>query len=771
MPAKFTLRPGVFFEWIDAGLSPISISTSIGCLVFPSDRGSLEPAIITGYDRFQNMYGLNKYERGYGHDTARAFFRTAEAAMGLRVTGTGAKYAFAQLANDYIVHPTLSGAYLGESTTLTPLGGSDEDYLTTNRDSVDIVFGNTDIAANQSFTVSVNTTTTAAVTISATHNTTMDAIAASIQTVLDGIAPGGKAFAVSRKNSNSTSKRIIRVISPQNITLTITAAAWTGSAAGSAPTLAIRDTEWLQYIVTENPGAWGNNVAIKFDGLDKGRLAKTRILFNGPLAANHNFSYTINGLSATVPVNAGGSNAMLDAIAASINSTVPDITASVVAVTGSNLNREIILTGNNNKTSIIVGGAAVGFGSGSTPALPTTTVTTIVTPIDTGDNFTTTVYEYPDLRNPVESWRGTFQQQLDATGNQINLEYLINKGPSRSTRIRSYVNPAAIQNSWTIVGETVIDYFTKDGFMSGGANGALPTSSDMVNGWNKFRDPVKYTVRLLMDCGYATPEVHRNMNMVCEERRDCIAILGTPAQYQASIDTCIEYRQSILAVDSSYSCLYSSDVQILDVDAGIKRWSPPSGYVGATFAFTDRTRREFWSNAGLNRGRIPEADDVRLSPDNGGQGFLAQYQINAILNYKRRGIYIFGDWTLQYKPSPFQYVGTRRMCNSIEVIASETVAYSLFEPNTRATRNAVIRISEAILQDYQDGGGIERFKVTDETTKSDIDSRSARFAYIIDPVTSIHQIHITGIVINRQTNFEEIIQSRQGNGTTSSISV
>lgn len=780
MAAKFTLRPGVFFTWIDAGLSPTSISTSIGAMVFPSDRGSLEPKLSTGYANFVNSYGPNKFERGFGHDTAKAFFRTAEASMTLRVTGTGAKYAGGVLANDYVTATVTAANPSGlkrESSTFIALpDGSDDDITVINRDVVDIIFAETDIGPNMSLALTVNGVAITTVPFNATHNNTMDAIATGLQGGLNAVGAGGYAVAIVRKNASSSSKRVIRIIGPQNANLVITAPTWTGSAAGSAPAVTIRDTEWLTFTLAENPGAWGSNVAIKYDGIDPGRMAKSKILFAGPMATNHNFSYTINGISATVAPNASGSNVMLDDIVTSINATIPGIKAAVTPVVGSNLNREIILLGNTNKVDINIAVAQSGFGSGSTPALPAVTFGAVVTRIDTGDNFTTSLYEYPDLRNAKEAWRGTYQQQLDATGNQINLEYLVNKGPNRSTRIRVYTNPSAIQNGWTLFKETTIDTFTKEGFLQGGANGALPTSANMINGWDKFRDSVKYTIRILMDSGYSTPEVHRNMNLICEERRDSFAIFGVPQQYQATPESAVDYRQNVLAVDSSYCALYSSDVEIFDNESGTSRWSPISGYVGAVFAFTDRTRREFWSPAGLVRGRIPEASAVRLNPDNGGQGLLPQYQVNAILNYKGRGVYVFNDFTLQYANSPFQFIGTRRMCNSIEIIASDTVAYRLFDPNNRAARTEIVRILESVCQDYQDGGGINNddgdgYSIKDETTKADIDARQSRFAMAIKPTTSMHQIHITGIVVNQVTSFQEVFQTRQGNGVSSSVSV
>ena len=775
MPAKFTLRPGVFFEWIDQGISPVAISTSIGAMVFPSDRGPLEPkAVSGGYTRFEDFYGKNNYLRGYGHDTAKGFFRTAEAAICLRVTGTGAKYGLAVVANNYTLGATTaanpSGLYADGTTVTSIPSGSTVDYTLINRDVVDIIFSNVDIAANQIFAVTINGVATTGVSFTGdSHANTMFAIAQSIQARLDALGTGGYAAVINKVNVPG-SPRIIRVISPHNLDITVTGAAFTGSAAGSAPTVTVRDAEWLKFVLTENPGEWGKNIAVQFDGVDTGRAAKATLTFSGPFANNHRFSVLINGVTVSVAPNATGSNAMMDDIAAAIRAAVPNVNAVVNQVSGSNLNRVITITGANANVDLNITSQAVGFASGSTPALPGVTKNDIVTRLLPTSEFTMSVYEAPDLRTPRDVYRAAIRRALDAGGNQINLEYLVNNGSARSARVRIYVNPLAYQNNWTVRSNTLLNLYSGDGFLRGAENGLLATSSNIITGWDKLRDTTRYTVRILMDCGYSTPEVHRNMNTICEERRDCVAIFGVPSSSQGTIEDIKLYRTETLAIDSSYSTLYSTDVEIYDTEIGMYRFSPPSGYVGAVFAFTDRTRREFWSPAGLTRGRIPEASNVRARHENGDQSTMFGYQINPIINYKGQGIYIFGDWTLQYASSPMQFIGTRRMCNSIEVIAATTVAYSLFEPNNRATRNAVVRVSESILQDYQDAGGISRYDVRDETTNRDIDARAARFIYVIDPVTSIHQIYITGITTRSGADFEEVIQVRQqGNGVGSGV--
>ena len=119
MASTFTMAPGVFFNWIDAGISPTAIATSIGGGAFHADRGSLTPTSQTrGYDGFQKTYGVSNYTRSYGHDTFRAFFRTGQAAVTVRSPGQNAVYASSLVANNY-VYNTAGTALVYEGASVT----------------------------------------------------------------------------------------------------------------------------------------------------------------------------------------------------------------------------------------------------------------------------------------------------------------------------------------------------------------------------------------------------------------------------------------------------------------------------------------------------------------------------------------------------------------------------------------------------------------------------------------------------------------------------
>jgi hypothetical protein len=700
MTSYSTLRAGVFFNWYDQATGSVDFNTSIGAMAFHADRGPIVPYGSGDYTQFANVYGVNDYRRGYGHDTAKAFFRTGEAALSVRSPGQGARYANAVVANNKLI----SGDVLVyDGTSITGMGGSDVDYRSINVDFKDIILS-APLPKGATLTLLVNETEVATIS-NGDHTAFMRAVATGVLAVSEV----SSAVAVNQKNVSSSNLNaapplIIRVSSKQNETLDIAAEL----TSANDITVQVVDTEWLAVLVADNPGAWGSGVGSKFVKLNRGRNAKSQILFSDVCAAQHSFSATVNG-NAIVVTAKQDSNTLLSAIATEVNK-LSGLSASVLEVPGSNHNRVITVTATDNKTDIVIESAAV-IQNNSLTAPPIVVTKVVMSRYSPETDFSFNVYEYPDMRRIVNSYTATLRETLDATGEQTNFESLVNSGTGSTSLLRAYVNPEALDNGWEVYSDTTLNRATGEGFLSGGENGLLSTSADIIEAWSKMADPVRYQIRILMNCGYTTPEVHSYMTQMCESRRDCHAILDMSAMKQDAGNiglTEVQARHE-MNIDSSRASIYTPDIWIFDVDRRLERYSPPSGYVGAIYALTGRTRREWWSPAGLNRGWIPEARGLRVDYDDAAQSNLAEAQINPIINYKGARIVVFGDWTLQYRPSPMQYVGTRRMCNSIEIIATNTVAYSLYEPNTKSTRGEVIRVSKTILQEYLDGEGIARY--------------------------------------------------------------
>lgn len=88
------LTPGVYIEEIDIGPKPIEgVSTSTAGFVGPTERGPLEPRLVTSFEQFQRVYGGFRKD-SYLTYAVDGFFRNGGSRCYIsRIIGTGAKEA------------------------------------------------------------------------------------------------------------------------------------------------------------------------------------------------------------------------------------------------------------------------------------------------------------------------------------------------------------------------------------------------------------------------------------------------------------------------------------------------------------------------------------------------------------------------------------------------------------------------------------------------------------------------------------------------------
>jgi phage tail sheath protein FI len=270
-----------------------------------------------------------------------------------------------------------------------------------------------------------------------------------------------------------------------------------------------------------------------------------------------------------------------------------------------------------------------------------------------------------------------------------------------------------------------------------------------------------------MNGGYSTSDVHQYLALFAETRRDCVSILDMAPENQL-LQAAVTYRTQQLDLNTSYAGIYSPDVQITDRTTGLTRFVCPSGFVGAAFAYTDTVAFPWFAAAGDNRGKISLGNGVRVKyayPND--TDMLAQYQINPII--QRKGVCtIWGEQTLYYNQSPFQSMPVRRMLNQIEIIATDTVASSLFDPNDDFTRLAVTTAINNVLQPIKNNRGIYRYQTVCNSainSNLDVSDRDLNVLVIIDPVLSVLRIKILGVVTSTGASFSEII-TQQSSGST-----
>lgn len=747
---SFLVSPGVYPNIIDMTGRPAAFPTSIGALVFASDRGSTDPRYITDRVRWINEYGNPNPTVGYGGYSGLAFLAQSPAAWGLRVTGTGAKRSLLVYVND--TYTSATGSPVAERTSVHAVtDGSLVDYKTINRQVVDLVFDR-DLVSLNSIAATINgaTVTGGATVFTTDNNTTLGVLAQKIQTDLNALGAGGQVFVVDRPTATA-SKRIIRVITPNNISVTLTATV----TLGAGRPIVTQRSDWMFFQLAENPGIWGNNVASQIDTVDTGTAQRVRLSFSAGLVTSNVASVTIDGqvISTTFATD---NNTTLEALAAAITANATAAVTATVISTGTANNRELLLVRKNALTDMTISAASVTAGASQA----TITYQEVLDRIVPSGTFTFRVYEGQNLRSPSEVYRLSLYDQVDGFGNQLNADYQLNTaGRSRLTRI--YLNPVYSATNPVPASTTQVLLTNNTGYLAGGANGSTVTTAQIVQGWERFRDPEKITARILINAGYSTPEVHQKMVSICESRRDCFAVLDIPS---ASQDPALAklYRQNEMNVNSKYAAAYAPDILVFDEFTGKRLYVPPSGYVAAQYAYTDRVTAEWFAPAGLIRGLISNALGLRYQYNEGDRDLLSTCQINAIRSMNG-SFPIWGEYTLQVQASALQSVPVVRMLIRIETSLVDAANYFVFEPNNAFTRYRLVTVCTDFLEPIRKAQGLYEYVVIcDEKNNppTTIDQRALIVDVYLKPVLAALYIQVNSIVTKTSAVIDEIVQIR-----------
>jgi hypothetical protein len=193
--------------------------------------------------------------------------------------------------------------------------------------------------------------------------------------------------------------------------------------------------------------------------------------------------------------------------------------------------------------------------------------------------------------------------------------------------------------------------------------------------------------------------LHSNVSnaarQLSEDRQDTFYISDL-VELDDTITTAINTANGL---DSSYTAAYYPWVKILDPRNNRPTWVPPSVVMPGVIAFNDSTAAPWYAPAGLNRGGLTIATQTykNLSPSQ--KGDLYEARVNPIANFPNLGIAVWGQKTLQARPSALDRVNVRRLLIAVKKYIASATQYLVFEQNTDATRKRF----EGIVNPYLDG--------------------------------------------------------------------
>ena len=224
-----------------------------------------------------------------------------------------------------------------------------------------------------------------------------------------------------------------------------------------------------------------------------------------------------------------------------------------------------------------------------------------------------------------------------------------------------------------------------------------------------------------------------------ESRGDVIAIVDNGVFGTAVVAATTNAAGS----SSNYGATYYPWVQLYSSNLGKAVWCPPSTVVGGVLAFNDQVGAEWFAPAGLNRGGIPSILLVERRLQQSQRDTLYSGNVNPIATFPGSGVCIYGQKTLQRKPTSLDRVNVRRLLIALKREIGKISNTLVFEQNTTVTRNRFLSQVNPFLESVVQRQGLYAYKVVmdDSNNTADVIDRNQLVGQIyIQPAKTVEFI-------------------------------
>jgi len=347
------------------------------------------------------------------------------------------------------------------------------------------------------------------------------------------------------------------------------------------------------------------------------------------------------------------------------------------------------------------------------------------------------------------------------------------EGARKEDGTNNYVLDVLEQRSAYIAATIVPSATTGIEQLENGVDGFDETAPEVLGGvsmaYDEFANSEEVDISLVLQ-GKAIGEngyelANYIIQNVCEVRKDCIAfispkredVVGVSSQSTAT-DNVVAFRAGVTS--SSYGVMDSGYKYRYDKYNDRYVYTPLNGDIAGLCVRTDDVRDPWFSPAGYNRGQVKNVVKLAWNPSKAFRDQLYKKGINPVITQAGEGTVLFGDKTLQAKPSAFDRINVRRLFIVLEKAIARASKYTLFEFNDEFTRAQFRNLVEPFLRDVQGRRGIYDFRVVcDETNNTGEVIDSNRFVgdIYIKPARSINFIQLNFVAVRTGVEFSEIV--------------
>ena len=320
--------------------------------------------------------------------------------------------------------------------------------------------------------------------------------------------------------------------------------------------------------------------------------------------------------------------------------------------------------------------------------------------------------------------------------------------------------------TYTAVTTTTIDSLT------GGTDDLAVTAGELELAYDKFKDSESEDVNLVIGGPSSLVadtktgmDTHNTMiQALVETRKDCVGFVSPYRSAVVGVTTSTKQAQNVEKAaqalpSSSYMVMDSGYMYMYDKYNDVYRHVPLNGSVAGLCANTDLVADPWFSPAGYNRGTIRGAIKLAFNPDKADRDRLYPARVNPVVNFPGIGVTLFGDKTMQTKPSAFDRINVRRLFLVLEKAIATASKYQLFEFNDEFTRAQFRNMVEPFLRDVQGRRGITDFLVKCDATNntgSVIDRNEFVADIFVKPARSINFITLNFVATRTGVAFSEV---------------
>ena len=295
-----------------------------------------------------------------------------------------------------------------------------------------------------------------------------------------------------------------------------------------------------------------------------------------------------------------------------------------------------------------------------------------------------------------------------------------------------------------------------------------------------LRDPDVIEHNVATVPGISNPLVTDYLIDMAAERRDTLALIDIEYDYKPRFElgsNQISTNRTVLpnvdnavgamklrGFDTSYGAAYYPAVQVRDRGTNIVLYVPATVAAMAAFGYTEAVSEPWFAPAGFNRGGLSDgssgivATGVSKRLTSKERDDLYSVNVNPIAQFPQEGVVIFGQKTLQARPSALDRVNVRRLLIFLKKEISRIANSTLFQPNVQDTWAQFLLRARPLLDDVKAKFGLEDYRlILDETTTTpDLVDRNTLYARVLlKPTKAIEFIAIDFEIFRSGASFDD----------------